>query len=299
MQRKLLWAMIAILIMTNIATLILWQQDETVSLDHNNNQINQRDPVASVGNGTISYNEWMLTLRESHGKRQLKSMMNQRVVRQLAEENNVTIDDKIIAREVAQLTTMQGVMTKEETKNKEEQWRKDIQYRYLLEALLTADIDIPDEKVKNYYEDYKRQYDFKASSQVSHIVVSNMKTASRVISELEEGASFNLLAQEYSIDEETRDNGGYLGFLVNTSQFWPEGYLDKIKNMAERSFSDPFETNAGIAIVYLHRKLPSVTFNYDEIKPYVERELAINQMNQPLSAEVLWDELETNWIYDE
>jgi len=298
MDKKLLWGIIAVLLVTNIATLTLWNRNEAVPLGHNNNQINQREPVASVGDQTISFDGWMLTLRENHGKKQLKDMMNRRVVQQLAEESNVTIDEKVITREIAQLTTMQGVMTEEETKNKKEQWRKDIKHRYQLEALLTAGTDIPDEKDKNYYQDYKDQYDFKASTQVSHIVVPDMETAGKVNSELENGASFDLLAQEYSIDEETKDNGGYLGFLVNTSQFWPEGYLDKVENMKERTFSEPFQTHAGVAIVYLHRKLPSITFDYDEIKPYVERELALNQMHQSLSADTLWDELETDWIYE-
>ncbi|WP_010531197.1 peptidylprolyl isomerase [Lentibacillus jeotgali] len=299
MNRKLLWGIITVLLVTNIATLMLWNQDETIPIDHHNNQINQREPVASAGDETISFDEWMLTLREEHGKEQLKIMMNRQVVQQLAEEHNVTVDDKVITREIAQLTTMQGVMTEEETNNKEERWRHDIKHRYQLEALLTADRDIPDQKVKTYYEDYKEQYNFKASTQVSHIVIPDMNTADRVISELENGASFDLLAQEYSIDEETKNNGGYLGFLVNTSQFWPDGYLDKVKNMEERTFSEPFETQNGVAIIYLHRKLPSITFDYDEIKPYVERELALNQMDQSLSAESLWDELKTDWIYSE
>ncbi|TFJ92980.1 foldase protein PrsA [Lentibacillus salicampi] len=299
MNRKLLWGMIVVLLVTNIVTLMFWNRVGTsVPLDHSDRQINQKDPVASAGDESVSFEEWMLSLRENFGKEQLKNMINHQVVQQLAKENNVTIDDKIIAREIARLTTMQDVMTAEETKRKEEKWREDILYRFRLEALLTADTNIPEEKVRTYYEEYGDQYDFHASTQISHIVVPDMETANQVITDLENGASFSLLAQEYSIDEETNRNGGYLGFLVHTSQFWPDGYLDKVADMEERTYSEPFRTDAGVAIVYLHRELPSITFNYEEIKPYVERELAMDQLDQSLSAESLWDETNVEWIYE-
>ncbi|SFB31951.1 foldase protein PrsA [Lentibacillus halodurans] len=297
MDKKLLWGIIAVLLVTNIATLIFWKQDGAVSLGHHDRDINQNEPVASVGNETISYEEWMTSLRENHGQEQLKNLINQQVVQQLAETKNVNIDDKIIAREIALLTTMQRAMTKEETKQKEEEWREDIIYRYQLEALLTADANIPDEEVRAYYEDYQDQYDFQASTEVSHIVVSDVETAEKIITELDNGASFHLLAQEYSLDEETKNNGGYMGFLVNTSQFWPAGYLDKLENMEEHTYSDPFQSDEGISIIYLHRRLPSITFDYEEIKPYVEREMAMDQLDQSLSAESLWDELDLDWVY--
>lgn len=299
MNRNLLLGIIAVLLVTNIATFIFWSQEETISLDDSGSQINQKEPVATVGEETISYDEWTEALRGNHGEKQLEDMINQQAVEQLAERNNITIDEKVINRELALLTTMQGIMTEEETQQKEEEWREDIIYRYQLEALLTDEIDIPDEEVRAYYEQYQDQYNVQASTQISHIVVEDFETAEKVHQELEDGASFDLLAREYSIDEETKDEGGYFEFLVNSSQFWPDGYLDKAEQMEERTYSEPFETNQGVAIIYLHRKLPAITFDYEEIKPYVERELAMDELDNSLSAAPLWNELNIEWIYGE
>ncbi|QKY70912.1 peptidyl-prolyl cis-trans isomerase [Lentibacillus sp. CBA3610] len=299
MNKKLLWGMIVVLLITNITTLIFWGQTGIGSIDGGNMGIDQTEPVASVGDQTISYDEWITALRENNGENQLKHLINQQVVQQLADANNVTIDEKIIAREIALLTTMQGVMTEEETNRKEAEWREDIIHRYQLEALLTADANIPDEDIRSYYEDYRDQYDVQASTQISHIVVDGFETAEKVHTELENGASFSLLAQEYSIDDETKDEGGYFGFLVNTSQFWPAGYLDKVEEMEERTYSEPFQSNENVVIIYLHRKLPPITFDYEEMKPYVERELAMDELDQSLSAESLWDELDVEWMYEE
>lgn len=299
MNKKLLWGIIAVLLVTNIATLIIWNQDDAVWFDDNGRENNQKDPVASIDDETISYEEWMMSIRENHGKEQLKNMVDQQVVQQLAQANNVTIDEKIIDREIALLTTMQGVMTEEETDQKEKEWREAITHRYQLEALLTADISIPEEDARSYYEAYGDQYDVQQSTQISHIIVNDFETAEQVYGELEDGASFGLLAQEYSIDNETKDDNGYFGFLVNTSQFWPVGYLDKVEDMEERTYSEPFQSNDGVAIIYLHRKLPAITFDYNEVEPYVERELAMEQLDQSLSAESLWGELNVEWTYEE
>ncbi|HLQ71326.1 MAG TPA: peptidylprolyl isomerase, partial [Bacillota bacterium] len=99
-------------------------------------------------------------------------------------------------------------------------------------------------------------------------------------------------------DEDSRDQGGYMGFYDNTSQFLPDAYLDVTKKMEEHTYSEPIQTDEGYAIVYLHSKLPKITFEYDEIKPYVEGELALKESNQDLNADKLWEQLDVDWIYE-
>ncbi|GAA0609201.1 hypothetical protein GCM10009001_28360 [Virgibacillus siamensis] len=299
MKRNYLFGIIVVLLITNIATLIFWNRnDENVVLDSSNKKIDSREPVATIGEENIAYETWINALRANQGQEQLQRMIDREVVQQLAEEQNIEISEKVIAREIALLTTMQGVMTQEETAKKEAKWREDILYRYRLGALLTADITIPEKKIRNYYKDYHEQYNFKASIQLSHMVVSDMKTAEKVTKELENGATFSLLAKEYSIDEETREDGGYLGFFVDYSKFLPDGYAKRASKMNERSFSEPFKSGKNVAIIYLHRKLPDIKFSYKEIKPYIKRELALTKTNKNLDAKPLWNKLDVEWVYE-
>lgn len=297
MKRKLLFGIIVVLLITNVATLLLWNKDEKIVLHKDETEISRNEPVATIGDKGVSYDKWMQTLREKHGKKQLANIIDREVVSQLAAEENIEISDKVIAREIALLTTMKGVMTKKETVAKEKEWRKDIKHRYQLGALLAAGSTIPEKKIRAFYEEYHEQYNFQASIQLSHIVVSDMKTAKKVKEELDHGASFGLLAQEYSTDKDTKNNGGYLGFFVKSSQFIPTNYADTATKMEERSYSDPIKSGNNVAIIYLHRKLPSITFTYEEIKPYIKRELALNKKSQPLEARPLWDKLGVEWVY--
>lgn len=300
MSKRLLLGIIIVLLITNIATLLFWSADKYVVVDSNgeDRKINSKKPAAMVDGTKISYNEWMTSLRENNGEKHLKTMIGQSVVKQLARQKNIKVDEKVIDREVALLTSTQGVMTEEETNRKEEKWREAITYRYQLEALLTEDVDISADAISKYYEAYHKQYDFKASRQFSHIVVENNETAEKIMKELDQGASFHLLAQEYSIDEETKNDGGYLGFFVKESSFLPSEYDEKGDELEERTYSNPFKSQDGITILYLHRSLPSITFTYDEIKPYIKNELALDKLDQSLTADTLWDELDIEWVYE-
>ncbi|RYG72676.1 protein secretion protein [Lentibacillus lipolyticus] len=297
MNRKLLWGIVAVLLVTNITTLLIWSQQKQIRIN-SGTAIDQSEPAAIIGEKEISYDEWIASLREEHGKQQLQTMIDKEVVRQLAEERDIHVSEKVIAREIALLTTTQGVMTEETTQQKEKQWRKDIQFRYRLEALLTDNVHIPENRVRTYYRKYQNQYDFQASIQLSHIVTPDMKTAEQVQKKLENGAEFRELARNYSIDEDTKQDGGYLGFFVNSSQFVPDVYVTAAAGMEERTYSEPIRRSDGVAIVFLHRKLPAIHFTYEEMKPYVKRELAMDELEQSLSATSLWREMEVEWVYE-
>jgi foldase protein PrsA len=300
MSKKLLLGIIIVLVITNITSLFFWNnsKDEAMVLDDEHQVKNAGEAVASINGEEIAYQDWMAALREQHGERELKALIDREVVRQLAEEQGIEIDEKVLEREISMIAAMQGIMPEKEFEEEKESWRDGIIYRYQLEFLLTEDADIPEEEVEEHYNVYQDQYDFTASLQLSHIVVEDFDTADKVVEELDQGASFDLLAQEYSIDEETNTEGGYLGFIYTTSQFMPDGYEEVAEEMEENTYSEPFTADQGVAIIYLHRSLPSIEFTYEEMKPYVESELGLHELEQSLSADPLWDDMEIEWIYE-
>lgn len=310
MSKRLMWGLVVLLIITNAVTLFFWynqeddNQEKHVILNDQDqvqetqgNEDNIAEVVARIGHEEIVYDEFISSIKETHGQRHLKEMIDRSVVNQLAEKENIKIDEKIVNREISFLTSMNGVMTNEEREKQEASWKEDVTYRYELESLLTKEIEIPEKEVKTYFENYKNQYNFDASMQVSHIIVDSIDIADKVIKELDEGASFDLLAQEYSKDDETKDSGGYVGFFVSTSQFFPRGYREIARDMEEDSYSEPFNLGNDVAVLYLHRRLPEIVFTFDEMKPYIENELGLNEAELSLSAASLWDELEIDWIY--
>lgn len=294
MSKKFLFSIIIVLLVTNLTTLLFLQ-----SKDSAKEGIDRKGTVAIVGDERIDYDDWIHELKGQYGKQQLEQMIDRAVVRQLAAEHDIQVDEKIVQRDIARRTTMAGIIPEEKYEQVVDFWQEDIIFRYQLEQLLTLDIAISEEEIAHHYEQYKNEYDFISSLQLSHIVVPDAETAEKVIRELDEGASFSLLAQEYSLDEATKEAGGYLGYLPTTSQFLPNQYEEIANNMEENTYSEPFATDEGMALIFLHRKLDSVQFAYEEIKPYIRSELALKKENLVPSAEKLWNELEIDWIYDD
>jgi foldase protein PrsA len=299
MSKKLLLSIIAVLLITNVATMLFWKNDQTGSPLVEDEKIDTKKPVATIDGEEVSYSDWMKALQENYGKKELKELVDRQVVAELAEDQNITISDKVVERDMAILTTMQGPISKESLEELEQSWRSDILYRYQLEALLAEGVQVTEQEVQTYYTKYHEQYQFDQSLQFSHILVSTMDTAEKVHAELEEGASFALLAKEYSIDEDSRGSGGYLGFNSVNTEFLPSNYFEVAEGLEEYSYSEPFVTSNGIAILYLHKSLPNMTFSYEELKPFIRNELALQSSNQKLVADPLWEKLDINWIYGE
>lgn len=301
MSRKLLLGLIVVLVVTNLFTLLLLDKEPEVihvqTNGDNGKQVGKTEQVAKVGDTEISYEDWIDSLTRKYGERHLKDMIDRELVSQLAKERGIEINEKLIDRDVAYLATMQGVMTKSEREKEENRWREEILFRYQLEELLLSDVHIPEDEIQRHYQTYKNQYDFSESLQFSHIIVEDLAQANKVIEELNAGASFQLLAREYSLDDETKARGGYLGFFTKVSQFVPQKYFEVATDMNDDSYSEPFQTDQGFVILYLHQHLPSITFTYEEIRDHVRNELAKNEIDYPITASILWDEYDIEWIY--
>lgn len=299
MTRRLLLGIIVLLLVTNIVTIGSWILNRDKNTDEEFTVVFDRNkPVATIGKEEITYKEWMSHLESVYGREALKEEINEQVIAQLVKEKDIRINDEVVELELSLLFTMAGVLSEKEITEKEVEWSESIRNRLYLEELLTEDIDLTDQELKAYYDQYSRQYQFSQSIQLSHIVVSNQTIANKVIKELDAGASFAALAREYTLDEETRDNGGYLGYYTETSSFLPSGYFQNAIEMEEHTYSDPIAVNEGSAIIYLHRELPEITMDYDTLKSHIRREVALEEMEVTPEATTLWGELDVDWIYE-
>ncbi|MBM7573175.1 peptidylprolyl isomerase [Aquibacillus albus] len=298
MTRKFLFGVIISLLITNLTTIGVWMVERNQDLSENFSvQVNKNEAVATINNKEIFYDDWIGALEGNFGEQVLKDLINKEVVFQLAKEQGIDINQKLIDRELSLLFTMAGVLTHDEIEPQIEKWEQRLLYRLYMEELLTQDISVDEGAIRKYYENHGGQYEFDESIQLSHIIVNDRETAIQITDELNAGASFAALAREYSIDENTKSDGGYLGFYTETTEFLPSDYFSKAIELEEHTYSEPFVTSNGIAILYLHRRLPSISFSYEELKPHMKRELALEEIETVISADLLWDKVDVDWIY--
>lgn len=299
MRNKFIFGILLTLLFTNILTLALWlwspqskNTSEGFSVD-----INPDAPVAKVNDTKITYQQWLTYLENKYGKKALKEMINKDVTNQLADQENLSINEGVVQLELSLLATMEGILTEEAIDQKEQRLEEEVTNRLYLEELVTQDILVSEEEIESYYNQYSEQYHFSPSTQLSHITVEDQATAQKIISELDGGTSFSTLARQYTTDEETRDTGGYLGYFTSSSSYLPSGYFEYAQEMNEHTYSEPIQTEDGVAIIYLHRYLPEVDLSYDQLHAHIRREIALEKMEDVPQATSLWNQLEVDWVY--
>ena len=256
------------------------------------------ETIATIGDTTITREQWMAELESRYGKDTLRELINVQVVEELAEKYNITVSEEVIDRELAVYKSMYNSLDEEQFGN-EENWEKQIRYSILLEELLTRDVSVSDKDIQKFYEDNKDLYDIDESYHLSHIVVKTKEEAKVIIKELEGGSSFEALALEASIDEFTANSGGDLGFISTNDTYVPKSYLEIVPKLKEGDWSEPVEVDTGYAILLLHEKMKGQTFSFDDVKDQIRRQIALEQMEGTVSVDPLWDEIGVTWFYDE
>lgn len=291
MSQKQLLVIIIGLILLNIVTLTVYVI-KPFSLQ------NDHEIVASVGSRDITREKWQAELQSRYGKEVLEQLVDAEVIKQTAKRHKVSISAKDVEREYLFTKLTYNTTGISETMS-EEEWKQQIRTNIQLEEILTKDVTIPQSVLQQYYETNKQRFTIPQSFRVSHIVTANKEEADQVMQELQEGSAFDVLAMEKSLDEFTANQGGDLGFLTAESGQKAENYLEEVKLMKERTWSQPIKLTDGYAVIYLHEKVEEHQYSFSDVKKQIHRTLALEQMQMPVTGKMFWDEADVKWQYRE
>jgi len=298
MTTKVLWTLIVSLVLLNCITIVYFMGDGKAAIA-TSTEVNARqeteEMVAQINGETISRQAWLSELEKRYGKQTLEDMIDEKVIKQMAEKYGIEISGDIIEREMTMIKTMYNPSDHGEID--EDLWREQIETSLLLEELVTKDVVISDEEMKRFYNENKDLYDIPKTYHLSHIVVKSEEEANQVRTELENGSSFAALAMEKSLDEFSANQGGDLGFIPIESDFVPEEYLDIANGLEINEWSTPIQIDDGYAIIMLHEMIDGVTYEFEQVKNQIKRQIAIEQVRGSLSVQPFWEEAGVTWFY--
>lgn len=259
--------------------------------------IKTSEVVATVGSEKITRQDWLKEMEARFGQDVLKELIDHKVIELMAEKYDIKVTDEAIDRELLLIKTMYG-MSSTDSSN-EEGWRKQIKSSLLLEEILTKDVVIPDEQLRDYYEQNKNMYSIPTTYHVSQIVVSTEEEALMALAELDDGSDFATLARERSIDEFSAGKGGDIGFIREDDERFPPAYFEALAKLKLSKWTKPIQTNDGYIISMLHEKVKGRTYSFKEVKDEIGRQIALEQMEGTSSASTFWDEVNVDWFYGE
>ena len=287
LARRVLWLIIILLALLNVLTIIFALNDGKEDI--------YVETVATIGEEKITRQQWLNEIESNYGEQILKEMVDEKVVRQLAEKYKIKIDDDEIERELTMMRAIYNPVTQQHLENK--LLREQVEISLLYEELLTKDAVISDEEMKIYYSQNKDLYNIPDTYHLSHITVKDLSDAEQVIMELENGSSFIALAQEKSLDDFSASRGGELGYAAEGSEYLPSIYLETAKTLDNGEYSKPIRVESGYAVILLNEFIQGVSFSYGEVKEQIRRQIATDQMNHSQAVQSLWKEANVSWFY--
>lgn len=130
---------------------------------------------------------------------------------------------------------------------------------------------ITEERMQQAYDQYKANTPDVTEARARHILVEDKAKAMDLITQIQDGASLEELAQEHSIDG-TAQNGGELGYFTET-EVVPE-FAEAVFAMEVGAISDePIKTQFGFHVVKLEEKRQRPFPELEQVRPFLEGQL--------------------------
>lgn len=295
MKAKPALAIIGVLLLGNIIWFVAWLMalgDDKQPAATNN------EVVASVAGEDITRQQWLTAMEQRYGKEVLQTLVSERVMLEAAKVNDITVSDEEIDVELALMRTVQdGTDTTIQSLSKDE-LKEYIRTQLILEKVLTHDVIISDDDVKNYYDDNKAMYDVPTAYRTSIIVSETKEDAQAVVEELKDGSQFGTLARERSLDRISASLDGDLGYVTGNVEEQDPAIVKAAKKLKENEISDVFELEDGsFAVIHVSEIQEGHTFKLANVKENIQRTLALEQLPMSVYPETFWDEFDATWFY--
>jgi len=247
------------------------------------------DIVAKVGEASITRDQLADRLTAQYGKQMLRELMLAEAVEQEAKALELTVTEAELEQEL--LDMRQGYDSeelfyeamREQLGLSREDVRKEARYQLLMEKLSVRNVVVTDKEIDRYIADHPELTTASRYYNISQIVVEDEETARQLLSQLEGGAAFGAVAERYSIDEFTGENGGQLGWVDDQDPFVDPEILKFAAEMDVGEITGPIQTAGGYVILSLNGYREEGPRGAEEIRNAVRREIALGKA-EPMRA---------------
>ncbi|OZM58149.1 hypothetical protein CIB95_00800 [Lottiidibacillus patelloidae] len=169
------------------------------------------DIVVKTNAGDITKEEFYEELKSKYGEEVLREMVEAKLLAEAVEVDKDEVDEKMekIKAQFNSDDEFKTALASSPYKS-EEELRKVIENDLKLFKYATKDIEVSDEKLTDYFNEFVKREEVRAS----HILVEDEEQAKEILAQINNGADFAALAEEHSIDTGSAVKGGDLDFFT-------------------------------------------------------------------------------------
>jgi peptidyl-prolyl cis-trans isomerase C len=162
-------------------------------------------------------------------------------------------------------------------------FRKEILYHKLLEPQFAGKLDVTEDEIKQYYSDYKREFEIPEQVRASHILITPDTSqpgtdpnetkaiakakAESLLKRVRDGADFAELAKANSADGVSAEKGGDLGFFPRGEMVPP--FEKAAFALQPGQISDVVETRFGYHIIKVTDRKEGSVIPFEQAKDYI------------------------------
>lgn len=248
--------------------------------------------IAVVNGEKITQDDFVQIAASFDGAHVLDQMIAEKLVSQKAREEGLSVSDEEYEAELAVLKEQfpneeMFELVLEQQGMSEETFRKQIEMNLLLEKMLAPKIEVSDEEVKEYFEENKEMFGEPEKVTAKQIVLESEEAAQKARKRVISGEDFAKVAEDVSVDEQTKESGGDLGTLAKGDMAQTDPILEEeIFALSAGDISEPIEGALGLYyIVHVSDKTKAKegTFN-DQAALEITEQLKEQKMQEEAPA---------------
>lgn len=143
----------------------------------------------------------------------------------------------------------------------------------LLVGKITGDLAVSEAEAKAYYQENQALFSDPGGMRIYHILVDTEPQAQELIGKLKQGADFAALAAQYSKDPGSKDQGGDVGTVSETSNFVPEFKQAALALRPGELSPNPVKSQFGYHVIKAGEKEAASQRSFDKVKAQLKDQL--------------------------
>lgn len=234
----------------------------------------------------------------------LNNLIDQVLIKQIAEKMNITISreqiEKMVSDELNRTLTQYGMTETDldwylkqsglgdlESFKDRLRWIFSVQQAVtLIQQQVTSSVTVTEEEAKQFYEENKEYFAVEEAAKLLRIIVDKKEKADKVLERLRSGEDFSQIASDVSIDPLTKGKAGDLGWVERNSGLIATDIEEKIFATPKGATLGPLQSVGGWEIYRILDKRPKGYEAFEEVAKDI-----YNYLNQ-LKAQQSWQD----WI---
>ena len=216
------------------------------------------------------------------GKYLVQQIINEKLMRQLAEKEEVAITKEDVDKEIKKIRKSAGGKLKPEAIPG---LRRQIELRKTQTNLITKGIKITDEQVREVYDEASKRdpnpFERPEQVYVSVIAANSKDKIDKAYRLLEKGTEFGTVAMQLSDDPVIQKNQGKVAWIAREQPEIPENIRETAFRLEDRKYSKPFaivDDNANSwVIVKRDRYRPAEVTKFENVKETLREQMALSE----------------------